>query len=129
MRAVKSVLVAAGNLKRKFLDENESILMLRAINDVNMAKFLAPDLPLFAGITSDLFPGVVLPDPDYRELKAAMNNQIQQQNLQAHPYFIQKTIQLYEMILVRHGLMMVGMPFAGKTSVINVLKGAINECA
>ena len=127
MRAVKSVLTAAGNLKRKFPDENESIVMLRAINDVNLAKFLAPDVPLFKNITSDLFPGIILPEPDYTHMIACMKNQINHFNLQAEPYFIEKVIQLYEMIVVRHGLMVVGMPFAGKSSALKVLGGALTE--
>lgn len=74
MRALKAILTAAGVLRRKISDQNEDIIALRALNDVNLPKFTINDIPLFVGITSDLFPNIVLPNPDYGKLSNALNN-------------------------------------------------------
>ena len=54
---MKTVLTAAGNLKLKYPDQDESVLMLRALLDVNLAKFLAQDVPLFNGESKSMLLG------------------------------------------------------------------------
>ena len=38
----------------------ETIILMRAINDMNLPKFVAEDTPLFRSLFTDLFPGIDL---------------------------------------------------------------------
>ncbi|KAH8073158.1 dynein light chain binding protein [Aureococcus anophagefferens] len=128
MRAVKTVITAAGNLKRKEPESDEMILLLRALQDVNIPKFLAGDLPLFQGIISDLFPGEEAARARLRRaLFSVMKLTIEEQGLQPHGWFIGKIVELYEMIVVRHGLMLVGPTGGGKSANLHVLENTLGE--
>jgi dynein heavy chain len=121
MRAVIAVLRAAGNLKRSDGHLSEDVLVLRSIVDVNLPKFLSPDVPLFQGITSDLFPGTVVEPPDRDDMKMAFSEVCETRSLIGEDYFWEKVVQIYDMMVVRHGFMIVGMPFSGKSSAWKVL--------
>ena len=110
MRAVIAVLRASANLKGKSenADTDENILVLRAIIDVNLPKFLAFDVPLFNGITSDLFPGVTLPVSDRSVMLSYFERACAMKNLKPTEYFIGKVFEVYDMMIVRHGFMIVG---------------------
>ncbi|XP_029358997.1 dynein heavy chain 1, axonemal [Echeneis naucrates] len=125
MRAVKTVISAAGNLKRENLDMNEELICLRAIQDVNVPKFLQDDLKLFKGIVSDLFPKTKQEPINYGTLEESMRNVCIKKNLKDVNAYISKCIQLYETTVVRHGLMLVGPAGSGKTKCYEILGEAI----
>ena len=57
------------NMESESLEEEESHLIINAVKDANIPKFVAEDLPLFTRILADLFPGMDPPAPDDKLLK------------------------------------------------------------
>ncbi|XP_071446254.1 dynein axonemal heavy chain 6 [Hetaerina americana] len=127
MRAVKSVLVMAGSLKRENPDKNEDVVLIRALRDSNLPKFLADDALLFQGILGDLFPRVVIPHQDYGSLQTAIETVLKDKGLQVAEPMVKKVIQLYETMIVRHGVMLVGPTGGGKTTIYKVLQDSLTK--
>jgi len=64
MRSIKSVLTAAGSIKRERPDLDEFSVIIKAIRDMNLPKLLAEDIILFDNLFLDLFPGNDEPEQD-----------------------------------------------------------------
>lgn len=126
LRAVKSVLVMAGTLKRSNPDMIEDAVLIRAMKDANVPKFLKADLPLFGAIISDLFPGIEIKENDYGKLKITIEKMIDEKQLIKNPTFVLKTIQLFETFNVRFGVMMIGTTGSAKTTSYEILEDTMN---
>lgn len=66
----------AGSLKRANPEMDESAVLIRAMRDSNIPKFLKDDIPLFNAIVQDLFPTVIIKDADYGELSTQIEETI-----------------------------------------------------
>lgn len=126
MRAVKSILVMAGQLKRQNQDQSEENNLIRAMRDSNIPKFLNDDIPLFDAIVKDLFPGTELPVVTYDSLVDALMKHCKSNFLEVDDLQFGKILQFYETMKVRFGIMIVGEAMSGKTVIYNALFGALN---
>ncbi|XP_074525804.1 dynein axonemal heavy chain 10 [Halichoeres trimaculatus] len=121
LRALKSVLVMAGELKRGSPDLNEDVVLMRALRDMNLPKFVFEDVPLFLGLISDLFPGLDCPRVRYPNFNDAVEQNLQDNKYVLTPNQVDKVVQMYETMMTRHTTMVVGPTGGGKSVVISTL--------
>uniref|UniRef100_A0A7S4D2X3 Dynein-1, subspecies f n=1 Tax=Eutreptiella gymnastica TaxID=73025 RepID=A0A7S4D2X3_9EUGL len=124
LRALKSVLVMAGALKRGDPDKPEDVVLMRALRDMNAPKFVFEDVPLFLGLIDDLFPGLQVERVTQEALAKAVQNDIKTKGYQYLSQQADKVVQLYETMLTRHTTMVVGPTQGGKTVIITTLQNA-----
>ncbi|XP_077995609.1 dynein axonemal heavy chain 10-like isoform X2 [Glandiceps talaboti] len=121
LRALKSVLVMAGELKRGASELPEDVVLMRALRDMNQPKFVFEDVPLFLGLIADLFPGLDVPRVRYPNFNDAVEQVLVDNSYLMLPQQVDKVVQLYETMLTRHTTMVVGPTGGGKSVVINTL--------
>lgn len=121
LRALKSVLVMAGELKRGSAELPEDVVLMRALRDMNLPKFVFEDVPLFLGLIGDLFPGLDCPRVRYPNFNDAVESVLEDNGYLMIPVQVDKVIQLYETMMTRHTTMVVGPTGGGKSVVINTL--------
>jgi dynein heavy chain len=68
-------------LKRKDQDGDEAAILLKALIDINLHKFLKQDIPMFNNIISDLFPSTIRPNYSLEGLKKSITYVIEENNL------------------------------------------------
>ncbi|XP_056236518.1 dynein axonemal heavy chain 11 isoform X2 [Seriola aureovittata] len=121
LRAVKSVLLVAGALRRRDKTRPEDQVLMRALRDLNMPKIVTEDVTIFLGLLGDLFPGLEVERERSCEFEEAIRMTTLELRLQPEETFILKVMQLEELMGVRHSVFVVGNAWTGKSQVLRVL--------
>jgi len=127
MRALKSVLNCAGNMKREQPEMDEQVILKKALNDMNLPKFVPEDVDLFIGLISVIFVDVNIPEDANLLLKTAIVQELQEKGLQPTDMMVLKCIQLCDTNITRHGNMLVGGALSGKSTIWKTLKSVLTK--
>ncbi|KAI8328287.1 dynein heavy chain [Blakeslea trispora] len=149
LRALKSVLVSAGNLKRdrltslrKSIEDGEADqteytkisepipeqqLLISSIRETIEPKLVADDIPLLTSLLADVFPGVHYAPVNLDRLKEELKKVCEERRNVPGDAWMDKVIQLYQIQNIHHGLMMVGPSGSGKSTAWKTLLTALER--
>ncbi|XP_017775192.1 PREDICTED: dynein heavy chain, cytoplasmic isoform X3 [Nicrophorus vespilloides] len=155
LRALKSVLVSAGNVKRDrimkikenmkqrgetnideaSIAENlpEQEILIQSVCETMVPKLVAEDIPLLFRLLTDVFPNVKYTRAEMKGLKDEIRKVCQEEYLvcgvgeEQGGSWMEKVLQLYQISNLNHGLMMVGPSGSGKSTAWRVLLKALER--
>jgi dynein heavy chain 1 len=138
LRALKTLLVSAGALKRQALEghgdlEGEELalaekksIIIGSCNNV-LPKLVKEDMDIFTEVLEEVFPGSEVSKMDDDKLREEMLKICEEKSYAPEDDFIQKMLQLNQVIDMRHGVMVVGPVGVGKSAALNVLLKSMEQ--
>lgn len=155
LRALKSVLISAGNVKRDRIQkikegmknrgdvdideasiaENlpEQEILIQSVCETLVPKLVAEDIPLLFSLLNDVFPNVGYTRAEMKGLKDQIRKVCAEEFLvcgegdEQGGAWQEKVLQLYQICNLNHGLMMVGPSGSGKSMAWKVLLKALER--
>lgn len=137
LRALKSVLVSSGGLKRARMvqsgghlgpeEQVEPQIIVQSIRETIAPKLVKSDEVLMRSIESDSFPGVEYIPAKLDELQRAIRDIATAQHLVINDTWMTKILQLYQIQTIHHGVMMVGNSGSGKSVTWKLLLQAMQQ--
>ena len=125
LRSIISILSSAGALKFTHQAEDEHYLISKALQTVKYCELLPQDQKMFRDILTHVFhqcPPDPLPDD---ELKKAIIEQCSANDLEGTAHFLSKVQQLFDMMDLSDGVMLLGDPFGGKSQAWKILSSSL----
>ncbi|XP_060221083.1 dynein axonemal heavy chain 14 [Meriones unguiculatus] len=133
MKTMKTVLIMSEKKKQEYkrdssknLSENEeSLVIIEAIQEATLSKLLPEDVPTFEKIIEDVFPGITVSKVHHFALEKAIAIATEQLGFQHWSPQKEKIIQFYHQLQACVGVMLVGPTCGGKTTIRRILEKAL----
>ena len=143
LRALKYILIAAGNIKRDkikaIMEKNpgkseadiaadlpEQEILIQSVYETMLPKLVNDDIMLLKSLLQDVFPNVNYQRAEMQVLKKHIHAVCEQRLLIPSENWLDKVLQLHQIISINHGLMLVGPPGSGKTTAWKTLIAALD---
>jgi len=126
LRALKSVLVSSGSLKRSRktqqtgvvtdFEKFESQIIIQSLRETIAPKLIRPDVDIIQDIEKEVFPGIEYIPALLQNLTDSIRTVAKENQLSVPESWLTKIIQLYQIQNIYHGVVMVGSSGTGKSS-------------
>lgn len=135
LRELKTVLLACGRFLKETTssgrtnaddaNDNEMRLAVSALRLNTMSKLTADDCKRFDMLIEYVFAGTSIDEKHNDDLKSFVEQAFGQLHLQYNDRQVEKCLQLFEQLQKRMGVVVLGPPGCGKSTIIAVLKQAL----